>query len=161
MTIRAFSVALASATTWTFTASILITSTGLLLIYLECNRPGRVLPGVAGLLLFLLGLHSLSLLPLRMRAILLVIFAFSLLALPARGTAVWFWVATGTALLGLGLSRLSAQQAWSLPAAACGLLIGLITGWLATIAGRARRAKRHLKPTFGQPRQEALPDGWE
>ena len=153
--------ALTRVATGGFNASILVTSAGLLLLYVECNRPGRVIPGVVGLLLLLLGLHSLSQLPLRPGAIFLVTLAFALLALTLRGTAPWLWLLAGTALLSCGLARLPARQAWSPPAALCGLVLGSVTGWLATIAGRARRSKRHPHPTAGQPSPRAVTHGWE
>ena len=144
-----------------FGASIVTASAGLLLIYVECNRPGRVIPGLAGLLLFLLGLHSLSLLRLRPEALFIVALAFAMLVLAMRGAWVLLWLVAGTALLAPGLARLPAEQVWSMPAFFCGLLIGPVSGGLAAIAGRARRAKRYLRPLAGQPRPGALSNGWE
>ena len=118
-------------------------------------------PGATGLLFVLLGLHSLSLLHLRPVAVLLVVVAFALLALPLRHASVWLCSLTGTALLVLGLARLSAPETWSATAAAYGLVLGPLTGWLANVAGRARRAKRDLRPSLSQRRPAPLSSGWE
>ena len=151
----------AGATAWSADRSVLILSAGLLLIFLECNRPGWVIPGAAGVLLCLLALHSLSILPLRSSAVLLVSAALCVLALPLRLASGWTSLLAGSTFLTLGLARLSAQESWSLPAAACGLLLGPSTAWLTMLAGRARRAKRHPDPATVQTRRVSSPHGWE
>ena len=166
MTIVLRSVAVASlpfaaTATWGFSASMVLATAGILLLYLECNRPGRVLPGAAGLLLLLLAAYSLSLLPLRPASLLLVVAGFLTLAAPLRLEATWRPLLAGTALLILGFATLSASEAVSATAGICGLVLGPVTAWLTIIAGRARRAKRRLRQTFPEARTAVLLDRWE
>ena len=57
---------------------------GALLIYLEFNAPGTIVPGALGTLMVLLGVFGLDLLPIRYTAVLLLVAAFALMALEAK-----------------------------------------------------------------------------
>src|SRR5205823_11410285 len=57
---------------------------GGLLIYLEFNVPGTVVPGSIGTLLVLLSLFGLNLLPVRHTAIVLLLAAFAMMLLEAK-----------------------------------------------------------------------------
>ena len=125
-----------------FTADIaLIALTlGILLLYIELNRPGRVLPGAIGLLLALLampslfanGIHSVAL-PVLLGA------SVVLLALGLR-RKVHILVSVA-ATLGLILSFNAIEGVYTALAIPCGLILGVTSSLLANIARRARANK--------------------
>ena len=57
---------------------------GALLIYLEFNAPGTIVPGALGTLMVLLAVFALNLLPIRYTAVLLLVAAMVLLVLEAK-----------------------------------------------------------------------------
>jgi membrane-bound serine protease (ClpP class) len=57
---------------------------GALLIYLEFNAPGTIVPGALGTLMVLLAIFGLNLLPIRFTAVLLLVAALALLLLEAK-----------------------------------------------------------------------------
>jgi len=57
---------------------------GALLIYLEFNSPGTIVPGALGTLMVLLAIFGLNLLPIRYTAVLLLVAALALLVLEAK-----------------------------------------------------------------------------
>jgi membrane-bound serine protease (ClpP class) len=57
---------------------------GALLIYLEFNTPGTIVPGALGTLMVLLAIFALNLLPIRYTAVLLLVAALVLLLLEAK-----------------------------------------------------------------------------
>ena len=57
---------------------------GALLIYLEFNSPGTIVPGALGTLMVLLAIFALNLLPIRYTAVLLLVAALVLLLLEAK-----------------------------------------------------------------------------
>jgi len=120
---------------------------GILLIFLECNLPGAILPGALGSLLLLSGVYGLLLLPLRPAALLALLCACASLALSIR-FAVGRLPAAATAVCGIiyGLWALVDQTRCSarihLPVAVfAGLLLGTSSSLLAQIARKARRNK--------------------
>ena len=142
-------------------AALIGFTVGMLLIYLELNRPGLVLPGAAGLLLVLLALGSL-LAETRMGAFRLsggglvligTATALLLLDLLRRTSFIVALAATGALCLGfahllaspapIGGGEASAAAHIAAPVAVlCGLLLGLATAALTRIARRARANKR-------------------
>jgi membrane-bound serine protease (ClpP class) len=121
--------------------AILLLTLGLLLIYVELNRPGWIVPGACGLLLALLSVGSLLRLDLSPAAIALLATATALLLLDLlRPTPFLVELA-----LVLGLDHLvlgpSPQQVHAAVAILCGLLIGGGTSILTRIARRARANK--------------------
>ena len=64
--------------------ALLLLVAGALLIYLEFNAPGTIVPGTLGTLMVLLGIFGLDLLPIRYTAVLLLVAAMVLLALEAK-----------------------------------------------------------------------------
>ena len=64
--------------------ALLLLVGGALLIYLEFNTPGTIVPGALGTLMVLLGIFALDLLPIRFTAVLLLIAAFALMLLEAK-----------------------------------------------------------------------------
>jgi membrane-bound serine protease (ClpP class) len=124
---------------------------GALLIYLEFNVPGTVVPGALGSLLFLLGVFGLNLLPVRHTAVLLLLFALALLILEAKFASHGVIALAGIACLVAGLATLvdapiPELRVHSATAAALGIAFGAISFALAWLALRARRNKRLLGP---------------
>ena len=66
--------------------ALLLLVGGALLIYLEFNMPGTIVPGALGTLMVLLAMFALTLLPIRYTAVLLLLAAVVLLVLEAK---VW------------------------------------------------------------------------
>lgn len=125
-------------------AAVLMLTAGTLLIYLELNRPGSILPGALGLLSCLLALNALIRLPFNPFALILLLSAIALLSLDlVRPTPISVAVAATLALvLGLGalLFRPYDPIAPSV-AVVCGLVLGISTSTLTRIARRARANK--------------------
>jgi membrane-bound ClpP family serine protease len=121
---------------------------GILLIYVECNRPGRVVPGCAGLLLALCGGYGMGRFPMQGLGVLLILLGLGALVagifLPVR--LGWGILAAG--LLSAGLYRLIQPfvSAHVHPATAIVVGVGFsaVTLWLSVIALTARRNKRVL-----------------
>ncbi len=130
-------------------AAVLLLTAGTLLIYLELNRPGYILPGALGLLSFLLALDllatdALAHRPLNPIALVLLLSAVALLSLDLlRPTPIPVAVAATLALV-LGLRGLLSSPDRPLAlsvAVGCGLAIGISTSLLTRIARRARANK--------------------
>src|SRR5271166_4896114 len=64
--------------------ALLLLVGGALLIYLEFNTPGTIVPGALGTLMVLLAIFALDLLPIRYTAVLLLVAALALLLLEAK-----------------------------------------------------------------------------
>src|SRR6202012_4805587 len=79
---------------------------GGLLIYLEFNVPGTVVPGSIGTLLVLLSLFGLNLLPIRHTVIVLLLAAFILMLLEAKYGSHGVLPLAGIISLGFGLAIL-------------------------------------------------------
>jgi membrane-bound serine protease (ClpP class) len=131
--------------------AVLLLVLGGLLIYLEFNVPGTIVPGALGTLLVLLALFGLNLLPVRHTAIALILAAFVLIVLEAKFASHGILGLVGIGCLVFGLVTLVDAPIPELRvhpsvAVACGLAFGLITFGLAWIALRARRAKIMVGP---------------
>ncbi len=131
--------------------AVLLLVVGALLIYLEFNVPGTIVPGALGTLLLLLGVFGLNLLPIRHTAILLLVAAVVLLAFefkfPSHGILAVFGIASLTVgLLTLVDGPIAEQRVHPSIAIAAGIGFGLISFWLATIAMKARRNKLRSGP---------------
>jgi membrane-bound serine protease (ClpP class) len=119
---------------------------GGLLIYLEFNVPGTVVPGSIGTLLVLLSLFGLNLLPIRHTAIVLLVAAFIMMLLEAKYGAHGVLAAVGIGCLVFGLATLvdgpiPELRVHTATAVGAGLGFGAISFGLAWIALRARRSK--------------------
>jgi membrane-bound ClpP family serine protease len=127
-------------------AALLLLTFGLLLICVELNRPGTILPGAIGLLLSLLAIASLLRLDLRWPAVLLVATAVALLAVNLVRATHPLVAAAATLALILGFARLSSgpgdSRVHAVTASVCGLVLGVGTSLLTAIARRARINKR-------------------
>lgn len=126
--------------------AVLILLLGGLLIYLEFNSPGTIIPGALGTLLLLTALFSLNLLPVRYTAVMLLVAALILLLLEAKFPSHGILASAGILALIFGMLTLVDGPIPELrvrvsTAIACGLAFGLITVFLVRIAVRARRNK--------------------
>ena len=142
--------------------AVLVLGAGVLLLFLECNLPGAILPGALGLLLALSALFGLHLLPLRPLAIVAVLAGSTLLAVSAHLPLFGAPAVAGTAGLVFGLCTLvlpSANLRGVHPAVggAVGLTLGVAASVLGRIAARARRNKAILAAGSSAPRELTSP----
>jgi len=138
--------------------AVLLMVLGALLIYLEFNVPGTVVPGALGTLLLLLGVFGLDLLPIRHTAVLLLLAGIVLLLLETKFTSHGVLAVTGLASLVFGLATLVDGPIVELrvhlaTALAAGIGFGAISFFLAWIAWKARRNKSLTGPDamLGRP----------
>ena len=149
--------------------AVLILVLGGLLIYLEFNAPGTIIPGALGTVLLLTALFALNLLPIRYTSVMLIIGAFVLIILevkfPSHGilaTAGIIALIFGTMTLVNGpIPQLRVHPATAI---ASGLGFGIITALLVRIAYRARKNKVMLGPqalvgATGTAQQPIAPHG--
>jgi membrane-bound serine protease (ClpP class) len=122
---------------------------GALLIYLEFNTPGTIVPGALGTLMVLLAIFGLNLLPIRYTAVLLLVAALGLLVLEAKVGGHGALAIAGIVCLTFGMLTLVAapvpEMAISpLIAISVSVGFGVITVFLLRLAIRARRMKSRL-----------------
>jgi membrane-bound serine protease (ClpP class) len=122
---------------------------GALLIYLEFNTPGTIVPGALGTLMVLLAVFALDLLPIRYTAVLLLFAALVLLLLEAKFGGHGVLAIAGIVCLTFGTLTLVAapipQMAVSLwVAIAISAAFGAITVFLVRLAVRARQRKARI-----------------
>jgi membrane-bound serine protease (ClpP class) len=126
--------------------AVLVLMIGGLLIYVEFNTPGTIIPGALGTILVLLAVFGLNLLPVRYTSVMLLVAAFALLILEAHFASHGVLAAAGILCLVIGaltlvdgpIPELRVHLATALSA---GLAFGLITVFLLRLALRARRSK--------------------
>jgi len=124
---------------------------GSLLIYLEFNSPGTIVPGALGTLMVLLAIFALDLLPIRYTAVMLIVAAAILLVLEAKFGGHGALAIAGIVCLAFGTLTLVAapipEMAVS-PWVALGVSAAFasITVFLLRIAIRARQRKSRLGP---------------
>jgi membrane-bound serine protease (ClpP class) len=126
--------------------AVLILVIGGLLIYVEFNSPGTIIPGALGTLLVLTAFFALNMLPVRYTAVMMLIAAFTLLLLEAKFPSHGVLASVGILALIFGTLTLvegpiPEMRVHISTAIACGLAFGLITVFLVRIALRARRNK--------------------
>ncbi len=122
---------------------------GALLIYLEFNTPGTIVPGALGTLMVLLAIFGLDLLPIRYTAVLLLVAALVLMALEAKFGGHGALAIAGIVCLTFGTLTLVAAPVPEMavsPWVAIGVSAGFggITVFLVRLAVRARRRKARL-----------------
>ncbi|HEY2116864.1 MAG TPA: nodulation protein NfeD [Candidatus Angelobacter sp.] len=122
---------------------------GALLIYLEFNSPGTIVPGALGTLMVLLAVFALNLLPIRYTAVLLLVAALVLLLLEAKFGGHGVLATAGILCLTFGTLTLVAAPVpemgvtpWVAIAISVGF--GAITVFLVRLAVRARRRKARI-----------------
>lgn len=129
--------------------ALLLLVGGALLIYLEFNTPGTIVPGALGTLMVLLAIFALNLLPIRYTAVLLLLAAVVLLVLEAKFGGHGALAIAGIVCLTLGTLTLVAAPIPELAvnpwiAIAISTAFGGITAFLVRLAVRARRIKARL-----------------
>ena len=121
--------------------ALLTATAGLCLIFLECNRPGLILPAALGLLLTLFATAAFLHYPFTLWAVLLLITSTATLAFNLyRVLPLWLLVVT-TIDLTVSLRFLVRPNPETLTAVFCGTLVGVLAAGLSRIALRARQAK--------------------
>jgi membrane-bound serine protease (ClpP class) len=129
--------------------AVLVLVIGGLLIYVEFNTPGTIIPGTLGTILVLLAIFSLNLLPVRYTSVMLLVSAFVLLLLEAHFGTHGVLAAAGILALVIGsltlvdapIPELRVHLATALSS---GLAFGLITVFLLRLALKARRSKSRV-----------------
>ncbi|HZB88172.1 MAG TPA: nodulation protein NfeD [Terracidiphilus sp.] len=129
--------------------ALLLLVGGALLIYLEFNTPGTIVPGALGTLMVLLGIFGLDLLPIRYTAVLLLVAAVALIVLEAKFGGHGALAIAGIVCLLFGTLTLVAAPVPELGispwvAFAVSAAFGGITVFLVRLAVRARRRKVRL-----------------
>jgi membrane-bound serine protease (ClpP class) len=124
---------------------------GALLIYLEFNIPGTIVPGALGTLMVLLSIFALNLLPIRYTAVLLLVAALVFLLLEAKFGGHGALAIAGIVCLTFGMLTLVAAPVPEMAvspwvAFAVSAAFGCITVFLVRLAARARRMKSRLGP---------------
>jgi membrane-bound serine protease (ClpP class) len=130
---------------------VLLLMCGGLLIYLEFNVPGTIVPGSLGTLMILLAIFGLNLLPVQHTAVLLLFAALALMVLEAKFASHGVLGLAGVLCLVFGLATLVNGPTPEMRvhlgvAAGAGVGFGVITFGLAWVALQARRAKRLTGP---------------
>lgn len=131
--------------------ALLLLVGGALLIYLEFNAPGTIVPGALGTLMVLLSIFALNLLPIRYTAVMLLLAAFALLVLEAKFGGHGVLAAAGIICLMFGALTLVAAPIPEMaiaPWVAIAISVGFggITVFLVRLAVRARRRKALVGP---------------
>jgi membrane-bound serine protease (ClpP class) len=126
--------------------AVLMLVVGGLLIYLEFNVPGTVVPGSLGTLFVILSLFGLNLLPIRHTAIVLLLAAVVMMVLEAKFGSHGALALAGVICLVFGLATLvdgpiPELRVHTATAVGAGIGFGAISFGLAWIALRARRSK--------------------
>jgi len=126
--------------------ALLLLVGGALLIYLEFNAPGTIVPGTLGTLMVLLAIFALNLLPVRYTAVLLLLAAMVLLVLEAKvgghgALAVAGIVCLTFGMLTLVVAPVPEMNVRPLLAISVSAAFGAITVFLVRLAVRARKRK--------------------
>ena len=122
---------------------------GALLIYVEFNSPGTIVPGALGTLMVLLAVFALNLLPIRYTAVLLLIAAVALLLLEAKFGGHGALAIAGILCLAFGMLTLVAapvpeMSVRPLMAISISAAFGAITVFLVRLMVRARKRKARI-----------------
>jgi len=130
---------------------VLLLVCGALLIYLEFNVPGTIVPGALGTVMVLLAIFGLNLLPVQHTSVLLLFAALALMVLEAKFASHGVLGLAGVVCLVFGLATLVNGPVPEMRvhygvAAGAGIGFGVITLGLAWIAVKARRTKKLTGP---------------
>jgi membrane-bound serine protease (ClpP class) len=126
--------------------ALLLLVGGALLIYLEFNTPGTIVPGALGTLMVLLAVFAFDLLPIRYTAVMLLVAAAILIVLEAKFGGHGALAIAGIVCLTLGTLTLVAAPIPEMAvnpwiALSVSTAFGAITAFLVRLAVRARRLK--------------------
>jgi membrane-bound serine protease (ClpP class) len=124
---------------------------GALLIYLEFNSPGTIVPGALGTLMVLLAVFALDLLPIRYTAVLLLLAAIVLLILEAKVGGHGALAIAGILCLTFGTLTLVAAPVPEMGispwvAVSVSVAFGAITVFLVRLVVRAQKRKARIGP---------------
>jgi len=124
---------------------------GALLIYLEFNAPGTIVPGALGTLMVLLAVFALDLLPIRYTAVLLLVAAIVLLILEAKVGGHGALAIAGILCLTFGTLTLVAAPVPEMGispwvAVSVSVAFGAITVFLVRLVVRAQKRKARIGP---------------
>jgi membrane-bound serine protease (ClpP class) len=125
-------------------AACVLVIAGILGIYLECIRPGRVLPGVVGAAVLILGAYSLDRLSPQPLGLALLAISVALFAAEAIWDSYLLFGICAAAALAAGFRLLFEEppRISLLLAIAAAAVLGAANIFLASAAKRARRNKR-------------------
>ena len=130
--------------------AVLLLIMGVLLIYIEFNVPGTIVPGALGVLCVLLALFAFNMLPIRHTSVLLLVAAAALILLEVKFSSHGLLALAGTVSLIFGLLTLvdgpPELRVHASTAIAAGLTFGVITFVLAYVGLKARRNKSLTGP---------------
>jgi len=131
--------------------ALLFLVAGALLIYLEFNAPGTIVPGALGTLMVLLGVFGLDMLPIRYTAVLLLVAAMVLLILEAKVGGHGALAIAGILCLTFGTLTLVAAPVPEMGispwvAISVSAAFGAITVFLVRLVVRAQRRKARIGP---------------
>jgi membrane-bound serine protease (ClpP class) len=131
--------------------ALLLLVGGALLIYLEFNVPGTIVPGALGTVMVLLAIFALDLLPIRHTAVLLLLAAAALMLLELKFASHGVLALAGIACLAFGtLTLIDApipeMAVQPIIAISLCLAFGIITFFLVRLAVKARRQKALTGP---------------
>jgi membrane-bound serine protease (ClpP class) len=125
--------------------ALVVLTVGLLLIYVELNRPRWIVPGAVGLIGALFAIASLARMELSPGAIALGSTAIALLVIDLLRRTQWIVALAATLALVLGFDHLvvgpGGMRSHTATAVVCGLVLGGCTSILTRIARRARANK--------------------
>jgi membrane-bound serine protease (ClpP class) len=132
--------------------ALLLLVCGALLIYLEFNVPGTIVPGALGTLMVLLSVFALNLLPIHYTAVLLLVAALVFILLEAKFGGHGALAIAGIVCLTFGMLTLVAAPVPEMAvspwvALSVSAAFGCITVFLVRLATRARRMKSRLGPS--------------
>ena len=138
--------------------------TGALLVAIECNRPGAIVPGAVGLLLLLLGVNRLRVLPgWHGGPFWLALAGLGLIAVVRWRSLHGVPGGVGTILLSTALVQLARRSGGGLgmlPAGCCGGVLGGGGTWLMVVAGQAWRAKSGQRGALSESTQSGVAERW-
>ncbi len=126
--------------------AVLLFTLGALLVYLELNTPGSIIPGAAGVLLVMLAVYGFLRMPLRWEGILLILVSAVLLVTEAHFRQGALLACIAVTMLVAGLRLLvrgpipELEVDWS-TALGTGVGFGGITAGLVLLGAKARRSK--------------------
>ncbi len=137
---------------------------GALLIAVECNRPGWIVPGAMGLLLLLLGFDRLRLFTgWKNQPLWLAVAGLALLALVRWRPLFGMSGLLGTAFLTGALVQLARRSGGELNVAlagGCGILLGGLCSWLMLVARHAWRVKRGHRGASAEGLRNGVAKRW-
>lgn len=122
--------------------AFLVLLAGMILVYRECVRPGRILPGVAGAVFVVIAIYALFQHPWSWTGAILLLAGMGFVVL--QSVRVWFWLPAiaAAACLTCGAMQLVIVPSIRPLFAAAAIPFTALSVWLLRAAVRARKNKR-------------------